>query len=125
MRYTSPYAGRMSPSTAFTKLKDWLSDSWTIAERALDEDEVASILQTATDKHDPSAIFGVDGAQTRARIRHRARRLRLRLIGGLTIIVAVFAFLSAFTPNALVHGVMISAVASAAPVALYLGLRRD
>jgi hypothetical protein len=125
MRYASSYAGRMGPRTAFAKIKDWLSVSWTIAERALEEDEVATIRQTAKDKHDAFALFGVDEAQDRARIRHRARRLRLRLIGGLTIIVAVFAFVSAFTPNALVHGVMISAVASAAPVALYLGLRRD
>jgi ferric-dicitrate binding protein FerR (iron transport regulator) len=60
------------------------------------------------------------------RDRARGRRGRLRLLAALAVVVAVAAFLTAFYPtNRLVRGVASAAVASAAPVALYLGLRRD
>jgi ferric-dicitrate binding protein FerR (iron transport regulator) len=58
--------------------------------------------------------------------RARGRRARLRLLAALAVVVAVAAFLSAFYPtNRFVRGIAAAAIASAAPIALYLGLRRD
>lgn len=55
----------------------------------------------------------------------RGRRARLRLFAAIIVVVVIAAFLTAFYPsNRLVRGVTAAAVASAAPVALYLGLRR-
>jgi hypothetical protein len=56
---------------------------------------------------------------------HRRRRRGRRILAALAIAVAVSAFGTAYTRNRFAVGVRTAAIASAAPVALYLGLRRD
>jgi hypothetical protein len=98
------------------RLWKWLGDAWTEGQR----NEEATIMGEAAARG--AAIAPGTGW---ALERVRSRRLRLRLFGTLAVIIAVTAFLTLFTSNRVIHGVSVAAVASAAPVALYLGLRRD
>lgn len=107
---------RSGENRGVMKLWDWLADPWTQAERD-DENGVRS----------EAAARGATTAPGTAKAIERLRRRRrlLRLFGALAVVVAVAAFLAVLTNNLVVLGVAAAATASTAPVALFLGLRRD
>ena len=102
----------------------WFGDPWTADQRAVEEDELAELRSEGVASgapHAPGRVAKMD----RVRQHHRARRIRLRIIGIVIVVVAITAFLVEFTGNRAVHGIAFAAEACAAPIALYLALRRD
>lgn len=114
----------MADESRLRKLWSWFGDPWTQAERDTESADLEAILSDATVRGAVTAA-GTQRSVDRMRSRHRRRRRRLRVLGALIIVIAVSAFLTAFTDNRVVRGISIAATASAAPVALFLGLRRD
>jgi hypothetical protein len=99
-----------------TRFWNWLGDPWTQAERDDENGQIAeaSALGGGTSPHVQNLRTGL-----------HSRRRALRLLVVIIVLVVVAAFLTAFYPsNRLVRGITAAAIASAAPVALYLGLRR-
>lgn len=96
----------------------------TAYQRALEDAELAPLIE----RRNVSGALNAPGHTQpieRVRLVHRSRRVKQRLIASLVVIVAVTAFWSAFNANRFLHGVETAAIAAAAPVALYLGLRKD
>jgi hypothetical protein len=105
-----------------TQLFRWFGRPWTTADRLTEENELNSIRGEAAAR----GATNTEGTRRNIEliaVRYRSRRVRVRVIAMLIVVVAISAFLTAFTDNRVVHGISIAAVASAGPVALYLGVR--
>ena len=100
----------------------WLGSPWTPVEK----DQEAEVL-AAIANHHAARGTSVSGIHTQRRFRATRdlarRRRRMRVLGGLAVVVIAASLASPFTSNRLIDGIQLGAVAAAAPVALMLGLR--
>jgi hypothetical protein len=106
------------------RLAKWLTSPWTASERLRHEIDWRKV----EDEYTVRGALNSGGhklALAELWADERARFIRTRTMGLVIAVVAVCSFLTAFTGNRAVHGIEIAAIASAAPAALYLGLRRS
>jgi hypothetical protein len=106
------------------RLTRWLGESWTQAERDEEYDEELDIKRDAEARGLSDAGTTHDRIE-RMRARHHRQRIRLHVFAAIIVLVALCAFLAAFTSNRIVRGFELAGIATAAPVALYLGLRNS
>lgn len=100
-----------------------LGSPWTAGELAA---EIALLADIAND-HERRGVYSSGsrvGKQELGRATLERRRRSLHLIALVIMVVVATSFAAAFTDNRVITGIQLAAIASAAPTALLLGLRR-